>query len=548
MMQKTGNPQLVFILSGLILILAAFIQSWHVSHDLYWFYDLDVSRDMAYVQQTLYGHFGKDPNFPGEFLWYNPLMSLVQTAVIKISGLPINVVMVRLGSYMNLLAPLSFFSMMLIMLDFRIALAGLLSYLFFATGVIPGFYAATYSPWMYPGVFMQFIFYINIGLCYQAFKSQKPAWFLALGTGIGIGFLGHTAPTVLIILILISLQGTKMIHALKSKDSVSLKKMALQSLAVFIPFLLVSSPFLYYIVGKYHLHFENRKPFEYIDTIFIWRNYKDMILQNLSVSLVIAVIGFIWFYKKFEEPLIRKILLNWFGFAVFMYFYSTLVQSMDEHKSIHLPGTVPSFHYFFYLKALQSVFYGFGLFFLSDKAFKWISGKSSQFQNRLTPKTFSNVFVLLVLICGTIYFPFYQKRYDFVHFRNLCLEKARDTGQIQVYYFIRDHIPTDQVFLSEEQTSLFPMMATARKMVSIGITFSNPYVNFETREYARNTMLAYLRDGQPADAPGLFKKYNVNYILLTNANLINYKNLALIPTTITYRNNEYTIFHIEPRP
>ncbi len=548
MMQKKGDQRQLFILCGLVMILAAFIQCWHVSHDLYWFYDLDVSRDMAYVQQTLYGRFGKDPNYPGEFLWYNPLMSLLQTAVIKISGLPINIVMVRLGAYMNLLAPLSFFSMMLTMLDFRIALAGLLSYLFFATGVIPGFYAATYSPWMYSGVFMQFIFYINIALCWLAFKTQKAGWFITLGAGIGIGFLGHTAPTVLIILILISLQGTKMISALKTKDSAAVKKMMLQSLAVFIPFLIISSPFLYYIVGKYHLHFENRKPFEYIDTIFIWRNYKDMILQNLSLSFAISVVGFIWFYKKFEQPLIRKILLNWAGFAVFMYFYSTLVQSLDEHKSIHLPGTVPSFHYFFYLKALQSVFYGFGLFFLSDRVYKWLSGKKTQFQNQLTPKTFSYTFAALLLVCGVIYFPFYQKRYDFVHFRNLCLEKARDTGQIQVYYFIRDHIPADQVFLSEEQTSLFPMMATARKMVSIGITFSNPYVNFETREHARNTMLAYLRNGESAEAPGLFKKYNVSYILLTNANLVNYKNLALLPASISYRNNEYTIFHIDPLP
>jgi hypothetical protein len=548
MMQKTGDQRLIFILSGLVMILAAFIQCWRVSHDLYWFYDLDVSRDMAYVQQTLYGHFGKDPNYPGEFLWYNPLMSLLQTAVIKISGLPINVVMVRLGAYMNLLAPLSFFFMMLIMLDFRIALAGLLSYLFFSTGVIPGFYAATYSPWMYSGVFMQFIFYINIALCWLAFKTQKTSWFIALGAGIGIGFLGHTAPTVLIILILISLQGTKMISALKSKDSASVKKMLLQSLGVFIPFLIISSPFLYYIVGKYHLHFENRKPFEYIDTIFIWRNYKDMILQNLSVSFIISIVGFIWFYKKFEQPLIRKILLNWLGFAVFMYFYSTLVQSLDEHKSIHLPGTVPSFHYFFYLKALQSVFYGFGLFFISERVFTWLSTKKTQFQNRLTPKAFSYSFAVLLLVCGVIYFPSYQKRYDFVHFRNLCLEKARDLGQIQVYYYIRDYIPTDQVFLSEEQTSLFPMMATARKMVSIGITFSNPYVNFETREHARNTMLEWLRNGEPAEAPALFKQYNVDYILLTNANLINYKNLASLPTSISYRNNEYTIFHIEPRP
>ena len=197
---------------------------------------------MAYVQQTLYGRFGKDPNYPGEFLWYNPLMSLLQTAVIKISGLPINIVMVRLGSYMNLLAPLSFFSMMLIMLDFRIALAGLLSYLFFCNRSDTRILCShLFSLDVFRRFYAVYILYKYWPLL-PAFKSQKAAWFITLGAGIGIGFLGHTAPTVLIILILISLQGTKMISALKTKDSVAVKKMMLQSLAVFIPFLIVSSP------------------------------------------------------------------------------------------------------------------------------------------------------------------------------------------------------------------------------------------------------------------------------------------------------------------
>jgi hypothetical protein len=543
-MQKAKDQRLVIVLAGLIMILAAFIQCYRVSHDLIWYYDTDVPRDMSYVQQILYGGFGKDPNYAGEFLWYNPLMSVLQAGVVKITGLPIHVVIVRLGTYLNLLAPLSFFTMLLMMLDFRIALAGLFSFLFLASGVIPGFYAATYSPWMYSGVFMQFIFYINVALCYQAFNTQKSGWFIALGAGIGFGFLGHTAPTVLIILLLISLQGSKMLKALKMKDTVLVKKLVLQSLAVFIPFIILSFPFLYYIIGKYHMHFENRKPFEYVDTIFIWRNYKDMVRQNLSVSFIISAIGFIWFYKKFEQPLIRKILLNWFWIAMIMFFYSTLVGSLDEHTNIHLPGTVPSFHYFFYLKALQSVFYGFGLFILLGPVITWISNKIFQDQTRPTEKTTVNLFIALVLLCGIIYFPIYQKRYDFVFFRNLCLEKAKETGRIQVYFFVRDHIPADQVFLCEENTSQFPVMATARKMVSISITFSNTYVNFMERENARNNMLSYLRNGQPSDAMDLFKKYAVNYILLTNSELPKYKNLLLFPATVCYRNDEYTIFHV----
>jgi hypothetical protein len=540
-MLKTRDQRLV-IATGLVLILGAFIQCWRMSHDLYWFYDLDVARDMSYVQQTLYGHFGKDPNYPGEYLWYNPLMSLLQAGVIKISGLPINVVMVRLGAYFNVLAPLSFFTMMLVMLDLRTALGGLLSYLFLATGSIYAFYAATYSPWMYSGLFMQFIFYINITLCYLAFNTQKTGWFLALGSCVGISFLGHTAPTVLIILILISLQGKVLWQAIKNKEVATIKKVIAQSLFVFIPFLIFSFPLLYYILGKYHMHFLNRKPFEYLDTIFIWRNYKDMIRLNLSLSFVISVVGFIWFYRKFRQPLVRSILLNWFWLAGFMFVYSSIVTSLDQNKEIHLPGTVPSFHYFFYLKALQSVFYGFGLVFIAGPVLEWVLSKINPGSSRKTPAIIP--FAAMVLVCAIVYFPAYAKRTDFVYFRDICLNTAKDQGKIDVYYYIRDNIPQDEVFLSEEHTSLFPLMATARKMVSNGLTFSNPYVDFGTREHARNSMLAYLRDGQASDAPDLFKKYHVSYILLTNSNLKDFKNLALVPSTVVFQNSEYTILHI----
>ena len=536
-MQTTKDQRPVIVVTGLLLILAAFMRAYQVSHDLTWFYDLDVARDMSYVQQTLYGRFGRDPNYAGHFLWYNPLMSLLQAAVIRITGLPINIVMVRLGAYANLLAPLAFFAMMLRLFDFRIALAGLCSFLFFASGVIPGFYAATYSPWMYSGCFMQFIFYVNIALCYQAFNTQRLGWWLLLGAGVGVGFLGHTAPTVLIILLLALMQGKLFWKAIRQKNTEQLKRLLFQSVAVFLPFVIISLPFLYYIIGKYHMHFENRKPFEYVDTIFIWRNYRLMFSENFSVSLLIALFGFGWFYKKYREPLLRSILLNWGAIAIVMFFYATLVGSLDEHTSIRLPGTVPSFHYFFYLKALQSVFFGVGMFALVNPLLTWLVSKTGHSVSRL-----SNYFIITVVLCALAYFPVYAKRYDFVFFRQLCIDRAKETGQIGVYYFIRDHVPADHVFLCEEHSSLFPMMATARKMVSIGITFSNPYVNFETREQARIDMLSYLQSGTPAAAKNLFDQYRVNDILLSNSEMEKYKSLSLIPSTLIFRNAEYSVY------
>jgi hypothetical protein len=61
------------------------------------------------------------------------------------------------------------------------------------------------------------------------------------------------------------------------------------------------------------------------------------------------------------------------------------------------------------------------------------------------------------------------------------------------------------------------MMPTARKMVCIGIPYSNPYVDFWQRHNDRDSMLAALKTGLPADAKQLFDKYEVNYILLSNA-------------------------------
>jgi len=98
------------------------------------------------------------------------------------------------------------------------ALAAIVSYLFLATGNLLGWSSATYSPWLYPATFMQFIFYINILLCYKAFLTQKKSWFFFLGISMGISFLGHTAPTVLILLILISIQFGNIIQAIKKKQ------------------------------------------------------------------------------------------------------------------------------------------------------------------------------------------------------------------------------------------------------------------------------------------------------------------------------------------
>jgi hypothetical protein len=536
--------RLIFISAAALMILVAFLRCYAVSHDLKWFYDGDFYRDISYVQGILYGDYGKDPSYVGEFLWYNPLLTLVEAGLVKMTGLPINIVLIRAGTFINLLSPICFFSMLMILFRKKVALAGLLSYLFLASGNIPFFYTATYSPWIYPGSFIQFAFYLNIIFCYFAYSTQKYYWFAILGAGIGLGFLGHTAPTVIIILMLAVMQGQKIREAILSKEYPQLKRYIYQGILVFIPFVIVSFPYLYYIIGKYHAHIVNRKPFEYVDTIFIWRNFGDMIRANASISFLVAMVGFGWFYKKFEQPLIRKIIFTWLWVSVIMFFYTTLVGSVDEHLHIKLPGTVPSYHYFYYLKVLQSVFFGFGFVFLLKRPIQWaanrLNGQPSKDRSWISPA----LFILCAGLYLLVYYPIYKDRLDFGYIRETSLTVGKQTDKIDAYHYIVANIPADKVFLCEQEASLFPVLPTARKMVSIGITFSNPFVDFNERENDRDSMLAFLKNGQPETTRALFKKYGVDYVILENRKLTEYKQLVLVNAELQYRNFRYSLFRV----
>jgi hypothetical protein len=219
------------------------------------------------------------------------------------------------------------------------------------------------------------------------------------------------------------------------------------------------------------------------------------------------------------------------------------VATADNQFNFHLPGTVPSFHYFYYIKALQSVFFGFGFVFLISPVLKWIE----QFINRKSKSGnyASLLFILSVLLCAIVYFPFYQKRYDFVFFREQNIIKEKDKDGIETYNYILQNIPEDKVILSEEKTSIFPVMPTGRKMVSIGITFSNPYLDFNSRESDRNNMISFLRKGQPLYARNLFNEYHVSFVLLKNLGVENDRTAESLRSHVVFKNNTFTIYKLD---
>jgi hypothetical protein len=118
-----------------------------------------------------------------------------------------------------------------------------------------------------------------------------------------------------------------------------------------------------------------------------------------------------------------------------------------------------------------------------------------------------------------------------------------------VYDFISKNIPLDNVMLCPHGLSLFPVMPTGIKMVSVETYFSNPYVSYDQRESDRVEMLDYLTTGQPVPAEKLFSEYNVSDVLLSNGDFAKYKQPDFASSAVIFKNNSYTIlsFHIQPK-
>ncbi|QEM18732.1 hypothetical protein DIU38_022740 [Mucilaginibacter sp. P4] len=110
-----------------------------------------------------------------------------------------------------------------------------------------------------------------------------------------------------------------------------------------------------------------------------------------------------------------------------------------------------------------------------------------------------------------------------------------------MYNYISKNIPLDKVMLCGHDQSLFPVMATGIKMVSVEIYFSNPYISYEKRESDRHDMLSFLSTSQPLSAEKLFAAYRVSYVLLTNQSFENYKSPSFLASSVVFKNNSFTL-------
>ena len=531
-----------------VMLGVAFVQGYRTTYDLTWPDGPgDTFREITFAQNIVDGHFGNDPTYLHEYIWYNPLCSATIAAISEISGLSVPVVATRAPAYLNLLAPLAFFFMLVVLFDRIVALCATGGFLFYVNHGLPGFASATYSPWIFPTLLVQTVFYLAIAVCFVRFQKPGQRWHsILLGALIGVAFLGDATPTILLLAIVGVLLIREAIQTTPDGSStVTIVRTVLSSsILIVIPMVLISLPFTWFIVGKYHLHFLNREINRWQYVLASPHGLPSLAKRSITLSFMVAVAGFVTFVRKRSESLRKWILLVWPITAVVCWIYVTATLVLDKY-GLHLPGLVPPHHFLFYLKGSEAVFFGFGVVTVTSPAVAYVIRRLKATVGRLTQRRLANVVAIaVVLVSVAASFPQYERWDDFQYSRNEAHGFMNDHDVLRAYHWIRAHTPWDAVFVSPDKFTQFPVAVAGRKLIAMTVWQSNPYVSFPRRLAARTSFLEALHNEDTTTVAAIASAYEVTHII-TDDELLK-THLERMPrfVTLAFESNALTIWQL----
>lgn len=497
------------ILWAVLLIALALGMGVRTTGDLVWPNEHDFYREMASARSLLQEGFGHDPLYPGETIWYNPLTHVAFAAVHRVTGLPLEVVASRSGAYLNLAGPILFFLMVLVLFDGWTAVLALTGFLFCVGGSFSSWMAASYSPWLYPVNFGQAFFYLLMILL-AALRGRWPGvrWALLAGVAWGLTFLVHTAPAVLFALILAGVVAGPGLRQLRAAPA-SFWRMAWPALLMGSVFFVVIFPYARSLIGHYGLHIVNPAPIGFVDECLGYRKIPEMIRRHLELPVLVAWFGLYLVVKGRAPEHTRQLLLVWLAVTAAFVVYGYIAVGALK-VGMHLPAIVPSYHFLFYFKAALAVCFAVGVLALARAAMTRLARRHALAVEPWTRR------VALALALGLALWnlPGYLVRYDFSRARAEALGHGEERDRIALYDWVRTQGHEGEVFLASNDLGLFGLAPAGAKVVVVDPYLSSPYVDWTSRDQARNRMFELLGAGDSEGFSALARLYQVAYVVV----------------------------------
>jgi hypothetical protein len=442
-------------------------------------------------------------------MWFTPLVFSMEAFIVKATGVSIQIFQAQGGAFLNLLGPIAFFLMVWRMFNPLVAVVALWAQLYLLPGQEPGWAIATYSPWLLPMMFSQGLFYLMLIALLRSFRSSAwPVWML-MGAVAGVIFLAHAAPA----LILVGTVAFHLIYAMftawRAGDRAGMRAHVRCSIASAVAFIVITLPLTWYVVGYYGLDQVNRSPTAFTYHPLSLRHLKLFLFHNVSLFNLIAVIGVVGFFRG-KGQASRVVMRSWVLLCLFFGFFGYMAVTLGVHYGIKLPTAVPTFHFYFYLKAALAIGFAHIVVISVERAWRSLDRKRD-----VRGVTIGTTYILaaVILVQTVLGYPAYANRPDLADTRQQCLVRMADTGATDMCYFMRDQLPWEAVVLCDDELSTWVLTASARKTVATNASMANPYVLPAPREQARAGMLVGLKAPAP-DMSSLLEAYHVSYLLI----------------------------------
>jgi hypothetical protein len=505
---RTGKAFGAFLpeLLALGLLALAFGQARSVTSDLVWPASSIQYREMASAQTVLDQGFGADFAYRGETPWYNPLSGWIVAAGSVVSGRSPREVIARCGPLVNLVAPVALYALVATLVDRWTALAAAASHLFVTANAFGFWEAASYSPWFAPENYGQGLLYLALLLLVRAERQPGFARYAGCGAGLGLTFLAHTAPALILgtMLVLLAVRRTR-----QERSSRPLA-LLVWTLAIAV---LTSLPLVAAVAGHYHLAVLNPYPSEAPSTTMDLGDRLGLLVKLCTRSpLLPAIAAIAAYFVPRRESAEGRVVLAWSVTALAFLAYSDL-RAVEHHFGFALPAIVPSFHFLFNAMALVSVGFGIALVATARALARRLAPRAPSAAG--LPWAEELAIAVLTVACVAAAWGPHSERYDATEQRKEALDFARVIPG-DALDWIRGRTASDDVFLSTDEVSLYVVCPAGRKVVCTNRYFSNPYVDWAARDRDRARLYAYIRAGDLDGFDKLATRYAVAYVVASD--------------------------------
>jgi hypothetical protein len=278
--------------------------------------------------------------------------------------------------------------------------------------------------------------------------------------------------------------------------------------------LAVASPFLWSILGRYHLRVLNPEPGAYVWTGTGIENLGDLLAGALARPVLVGLVltGLVALVRRdggaSRAPVARVTIGAWAFWGTCFLAYA-LVQPALQARGSRIPPLVPAFHFWMLQGALASLLAGFGVAWLGDRMASLVTAVPGR-----RPRVAVAATITIGLAFALVGFRSWRTRDDFVEARRLAEFHGGWRDRIATHRWVRANTHGDDVFLAEHDPGLRVVATAGRKLVAMDSGFSNPFVPLPPRAEAAARMLAALHPGGHDVFHPLAVEYRVSYVLV----------------------------------